>query len=169
MPIFVLIIINSILFGLQNLNPYFTSSFYKNNLAIAQGEWYRLVTSNYLHGDIFHLLFNMYSLQQAGTLVVNLFGVLNFGIIYTVGGICGSLFSYFFSNANSLGASGAIFAILGAIFSYYLKNGINPSALIPIIALNLIYGFLPGSQIDNFGHIGGLLSGAMLGLILNSK
>ena len=169
MATYILIAVNCILFAVQNLIPSFTGAFWKNNLAIAQGEWYRLVTSNYLHGDIFHLLFNMYSLYQLGLFVFPAFGVVNFALIYTIGGISGSLLSYFFSPANSLGASGAIFALMGAVLAYYIKNGINPSALIPIIALNLIYGFLPNTGIDNYGHIGGLGTGIILGMALSSK
>ena len=59
MATYILIGVNCILFAFQNLIPNFTGAFWKNNVAITQGEWYRLVTSNYLHGDIFHLLFNI--------------------------------------------------------------------------------------------------------------
>lgn len=140
---------------------------------IDNGEIFRLVTSNFLHGGIIHLAFNMYALYSIGPQVEEFYGRVKYIIIYLFSGVGCSFLSYYMSpNTLSIGASGAIFGLLGALFIFALKNKniLKKGAigsLLMIIGVNLYIGMtLP--NIDNYGHIGGLIVGVILGGILIS-
>ncbi|HBY93648.1 MAG: rhomboid family intramembrane serine protease [Ardenticatenaceae bacterium] len=145
----------------------------KFNYLIAQGQWWRLLTPIFLHIGMVHLLFNEYALWLFGREVERLFGSARFILIYILSGLYGSWASFAFSPALSAGASGAIFGIIGALVAFFLRNRQRfgelgrrqLTNLVVVIGLNLVLGFtIPG--IDNFGHIGGLTSGFLLGLAL---
>ncbi len=142
-------------------------------LLIKNGEYYRLITSAFLHIGTAHLLCNMYSLYVLGPNIEHFFGRIKFLIIYFLSALFASLFVMVFNfDKISVGASGAIFGLLGALlyFGYNYRGYIGNSLInqiIPIIVLNLGIGFLtPG--ISNAAHIGGLIGGvvvaAMVGL-----
>ena len=142
--------------------------------AIRDGQYYRLLTGIFLHGGIFHLLFNCYALYVIGSQVENFLGKFKFLVIYLVAGISGSLFSMIFGgNYASIGASGAVFGLMGALvyFGYhyrvYLGNVVK-SQIIPLIVLNLMLGFFM-TGIDNFAHIGGLIGGTLISIALGVK
>lgn len=129
------------------------------------GEYFRLFCSIFLHGNIMHLIFNMYSLYVIGPQVESFFGKFKYIFIFVFSGVVGSLLSLAFNPGNvvSVGASGALFGILGSIcyFGYHYRvyfGNILKSQIIPIIMLNLLLGFM-SSGIDNFAHIGGLIGG----------
>lgn len=153
------------------------------------GEYYRLLTSMFLHASIFdraggyafanalHLIFNMYILYGVGMSLERVFGHLRFGIIYLLGGLSGSVLSALLGGLEnfSVGASGAVFAILGAefVFLYYHRRLMGAagrarrSSLIAFGIINLLFGLasnVPGSQlrVDNWGHVGGLAGGLIL-------
>ena len=137
---------------IYNFSSRFGSSFetfkrmgWKNNVDIANGEYYRLFTSTFLHGDTFHLLFNMYSLYQIGPLVYQYFQAGRFGIIYLLSGIGGSLFSYFLNSSPSVGASGSIFGLIGALVALAVNKGDGSflTQLIYIIVANFFIDFYP--------------------------
>lgn len=140
---------------------------------IRLGEYYRLITGIFLHGNILHLLFNCYALWIIGNQIESFMGKSKYLIIYLFSGFMGSLFSITFSNYASIGASGAIFGLLGSMlyFGYhyrvYLGNVIK-SQIIPLIIFNLIFGFVL-SGVDNFAHIGGLIGGALITVALGVK
>lgn len=145
----------------------------KYNELITAGEYYRLITAMFLHGGLIHIGFNMYALKSLGPFIESIFGRGKYMMIYFIGGITSSLFSYWFSDAISVGASGAIFALLGSalIYSIKLKNKIGRdflSNIAQVIVINLILGFTM-SNIDNFGHIGGLIGGIIISLIIWKK
>ena len=134
---------------------------------IRQGEIYRLITCAFLHANIFHLLFNCYSLYVIGSQIESFMGKTKYLIIYLFSAITGALMSMIFSgNSVSIGASGAIFGLIGSLlyFGYhyrvYLGNVIK-SQIIPLLVVNLAIGFM-SMGIDNFAHIGGLLGGALI-------
>jgi rhomboid protease GluP len=142
----------------------------KVNSLIAAGEYWRLVTCMFLHGGIFHLAVNMYSLYAVGPVIENFFGKKKYLAIYFISGICSSLLSFYMTPDVSIGASGAIFGVLGAclVFAVKMKNRIGKEFLInviSVIAINLFLGFSI-SMVDNFGHIGGLLGGIASSFIL---
>lgn len=140
----------------------------KSNEAIRGGQLWRLLTPALLHGSIAHIGFNMYALLSFGTSLERHFGHGRFFLLYVLGAFAGNVASFLFSEANSLGASTAIFGLLGAEAVFLVQNrrlfaGRFRSAIgniIFIAAINLfIIGSLPG--IDNWGHIGGLVGGLM--------
>ncbi|MCH5138143.1 rhomboid family intramembrane serine protease [Clostridiaceae bacterium UIB06] len=142
----------------------------KVNELISGGEYYRLVSCMFLHGGIVHVALNMYSLYALGPFVEGLYGKLRYTIIYFLAGIVSSLFSYIFSSHISVGASGAIFGLLGAalVFAVKMRDRIRKDFIINIlsvIGINLVMGFsIP--NVDNFGHLGGLVGGILSSFIL---
>ena len=143
----------------------------KVNLLIATGEYWRLFTATLLHGGILHLLFNIYALFALGPLLEAYVGPIRFLAIYMMGGLFGSLASYAFSPSVSVGASGAIFGIIGATTVYFFRYRGNFGAqarsilqnMVFIIVINLVFGLSAGN-IDNWGHMGGLVGGALTAL-----
>jgi len=141
----------------------------KINPLIEAGQYWRLITSVFLHHDFTHLLFNTYALMVLGKYSEKIFNHGKFLIIFLFSGLTGSLFSFIFSQGISVGASGAIFGLLGSIVAYGWKNtflwrsGLITNLLV-VLGINLFFGIIvPG--IDNFAHLGGLLGGAFLGVI----
>lgn len=161
----------TILAYLIQISPYgnlFVQAFIKSNELIRQGQLWRLITPVLLHGGFTHIVFNMYALISFGQALERHFGHGRFLLLYLLGGFAGNVMSFLMTNANSLGASTAIFALVGAEGVFLLKNrklfaGQFRSAIgniIFIVFINLfIIGALP--NIDNWGHIGGLLAGLM--------
>ncbi|KAG5550239.1 hypothetical protein RHGRI_015262 [Rhododendron griersonianum] len=133
---------------------------------------WRLITCIWLHAGVFHLLANMLSLVIIGILLEQEFGFARIGLLYLIAGFGGSLLSALFIRSNiSVGASGALFGLLGAMLSELLTNWtsyVNKVAalltLVIIVVINLAMGILP--HVDNFAHIGGFLSGFLLGFVL---
>lgn len=143
---------------------------------IADGEYYRLLTPMFLHAPlgarfgIFHILMNMYILRIYGPQVEERFGTPRFVLLYLVAGFWGGALSYALGPCDvvGLGASGAIFGVVGmllvllyrrrrsAFVASYMKS------MMIFVGLNLLIGFM-ASGIDNFAHIGGLVSGIALG------
>ena len=119
-----------------------------------------------------HLLLNIYGLVLAALFVEPRLGRKNYSILYILSGLCGSLASIcWYPNTVSAGASGAIFGLYGAILGLLLINAFpkdgEKGILVMIgvyVLLNLVWGLTGG--IDNAAHIGGLLTGAILGIIL---
>src|SRR5438552_5187935 len=147
----------------------------KSNPAIAQGQWWRFVTPIFIHIGLLHLLFNSYALWIVGPQVEKLYGGARFVILYVLTGVGGVYGSYaYHPNTISAGASGAIFGLFGVllVFGLRYRNSIPPffkravgTGVLPIIVINLIIGFtIPA--IDNSAHIGGLLAGALLALVI---
>lgn len=141
----------------------------KYNPLIKAGEYYRLFICGFLHGGIIHLTLNMIALYSVGPFVEKYFGKVKYIIIYIVSLLLSSALSYLFSDSVSIGASGAIFGLLGSllIIGLYNRNRISSGfvkSIINVIVINLIIGFtIP--NIDNFGHIGGLLGGVLITFI----
>ena len=139
---------------------------------IRAGDYYRIITSMFLHASIFHIACNMYSLFALGPTMEHFFGRVKYLLIYLFSGIMGSLFVMVFQGEYSItvGASGAIFGLLGALvyFGYNYRGYIGNQILkqvVPVIAINLFIGFT-SSNISNAGHIGGLLGGFVVAFML---
>ena len=144
------------------------------DVLVKNGEYYRLLTSMFLHSGLLHLFFNMYALYIIGPQVESFFGKTKCLIIYLLSGISGSLLSVAFNvNTVSVGASGAIFGLFGALlyFGYnyrgYLGNVIK-SQILPVVIINLIFGFI-STGVDVAGHIGGLIGGIIVSSVLGSS
>lgn len=137
-------------------------------------EFYRLITGAFLHGSVFHLLFNCYALYVIGSQIESYMGRVKYLIIYLFSALCGSLLSIILTRGASIGASGAIFGLMGAIiyFGYHYRvylGTVVKTQIIPLIVFNLFIGFLFNGQIDNFGHIGGLIGGILSTMALGVK
>jgi rhomboid protease GluP len=135
-------------------------------------QYWRLITAMFLHAGLLHIALNMYALYLFGYLVEGAFGKARFLAIYFVAGFMASVTSFVFSNplAPAVGASGAVFGLLGAWVAYNYRRRnyrINRAQLqwaYMLIALNLVLGFSIAG-IDNFAHVGGLLSGVFAGAL----
>ena len=140
------------------------------------GEWWRLLTSMFLHVGIIHLLFNMWALAQAGPLVERLFGNTAFLILYILSGLAGGLASLARSSlAVSAGASGAIFGVYGALLGFLaLRRHALPVQIarrlgvgaVFFVGYNVIYG-ITQNGIDLADHAGGFVAGFLCGLSLS--
>ena len=171
---YALIIINVLVFILSVFNDSILPMFAVNReLIVNFGQYYRLITGMFLHGTILHLLFNMYALYIIGMQLESFLGKAKYLIVYLLSGIGASMLSIFFSNSFSVGASGAIFGLMGALlyFGYHYRvylDSVVKSQIIPLIVLNLILGFTL-SGIDNWAHIGGLVSGILATMAVGVK
>lgn len=132
--------------------------------------WWTLVSANYLHGSILHILFNMFALRYLGYLVTEEYGAYRMFIIYTLGGIVGFLVSYLAGIPLTIGASAAICSLMGAILYFGKSRGGAYGQIIYkqiggwAVAI-FVFGFLvPG--IDNWAHGGGMVAGIALGFLL---
>ncbi|WJZ88915.1 hypothetical protein VitviT2T_008176 [Vitis vinifera] len=132
---------------------------------------WRLISCIWLHAGVFHVLANMLSLVFIGIRLEQEFGFVRIGLLYVVSGFGGSMLSSLFIQSSiSVGASGALFGLLGGMLSELITNWTiyaNKFAalltLILIIIVNLAVGILP--HVDNFAHIGGFVSGFLLGFV----
>lgn len=141
---------------------------------VKNGQWWRLVTSVFLHVGAMHLLFNMYACFLFGGFVERLAGRWQAWVVFIVAGICGSLASAVIGDYNvSAGASGGIFGLLGAAIVMTLTFKDLPAHtrrmylfnFIFIAAINFLYGRVE-ANIDELAHAGGMVSGALVGLML---
>jgi rhomboid protease GluP len=134
------------------------------------GRIWTVVSANYLHGGILHILFNMMSLRQIAPLVANEYGTSRMFTIYTLGGVLGYLVSYLAGVPFTIGASAAVCSLIGALLYFgRSRGGVYGSSIYRevsgwVISL-FIFGFIfPG--INNWAHGGGLAGGIILGFLL---
>lgn len=129
--------------------------------SVADGDWWRLVGAMFLHGSVFHLMFNMLALYWLGTIIEQALGTPRFLLVYFVSGLAGSAGALWFSSAFAVtvGASGAIFGLIGALLILeYLSTGSLMGQAMVLILVNLALTFaVPGISIG--GHLGGLAGG----------
>jgi len=136
-------------------------------LGVAHGQWWRIVTSGFMHEDLLHIGFNMYVLYILGQMLEPALGRVKFGTIYAVSLLCGSFGALLVSpHTPTVGASGAIFGLMGAaaVEMRARQIPVMQSGVGGLILLNLVISFaLPG--ISWGGHIGGLIGGAIAMLV----
>jgi membrane associated rhomboid family serine protease len=135
--------------------------------AIANGDYWRIATSGFLHAGLLHILFNMYLLYLLGQMLETSIGSVRFALIYVVSLFAGSLGALIVSpDAVTVGASGAVFGLMGAAAVELRARGINPfeTNIGSLILFNLLFSFV-FSGISIGGHIGGLIGGALAGFV----
>jgi rhomboid protease GluP len=142
---------------------------------VTDGEWWRLVTSMFLHIGLIHLAFNMYVLWQGGRFIERLLGNAGFLIVYLISGLMGALVSIAWKPyVVSAGASGAIFGLYGALLGFLVirHDSIPATVLQPLsrsalvfLGYNLVYGLL-NTGTDVADHVGGLVGGVLCGLVV---
>jgi membrane associated rhomboid family serine protease len=137
---------------------------------VAHGEWWRLITSGFLHYGPFHLAMNMYSLYFAGSILEQMIGRWRFALLYLVSGLAGSAGALYWSpNVATVGASGAIFGVLGGLLILERRGNIATGGqVLGLIILNLVITFTFRSYISVGGHVGGLIAGVVLMLAFAS-
>jgi len=166
-----------------------------NSLISNDHQWWRFVTPMFVHVNLPHLLVNMYSLWIVGPYVEKLYGSAKFVVFWVLTGIAGVVASYLTVRPNmpanafghflfksqdvpSAGASGALFGLVGVLFVFGIKfrrelpEGFKRAfgtGMLPIIMINLFIGYLGRGFIDNAAHLGGLLSGAGLALVVQYR
>jgi membrane associated rhomboid family serine protease len=184
--IFVLLAMNIAVFALMWLDPSGRGSPVAEGLKLVRwgsnfgqftlrGQWWRLVTSMFIHGSLLHIAFNMFALWQVGRLVERMFGSMRFIALYMIAGVCGSVASVVWNpHVNSVGASGAIFGIIGGLLAFIRRpdSGVPPTivkdlrgSLGGFLLFNIAAGMVY-PHTDNAAHIGGLVGGYVAGLLL---
>ncbi len=138
-------------------------------------QWWRLLTSCFVHFGIIHIGLNMYVLYQIGPFIETVFGRARYLLIYFLAGLAGSLVSVFIHpNAVGAGASGAIFGLYGAVFGFLLihRRTLNPAVTSSIgksagifVLYNVVFGAMQGTT-DLSAHLGGLVAGLLAGAAL---
>jgi len=168
--IYILLVINLFMFfmlesngGSESIETLIKYGAKYNPAILIDGEWWRIVSSMFLHIGFIHLLMNMLAVYYLGTLVERIYGSFRFIVIYFLAGIGAGLASFAFTTSVSAGASGALFGLFGALLFFgliykglFLRTiGIN---LLILIGVNIVFGFMV-PQIDNSAHLGGLITG----------
>lgn len=139
------------------------------NYLIGDGQWWRILTSIFIHGGFIHVLFNMFSLFLFGPELEKIAGKARFITIYLLAGIFGNVATFVFQEGfyNSVGASGAIFGIFGAFAAlvYYTRRTMPQlkQIIMPLIIISVIITFL-SPNVNAASHLGGLITGFILGL-----
>ncbi len=140
---------------------------------VVQGQWWRLVSSVFLHDGIMHIFYNMAGLMIIGILTERVLGRTKYAVVYLLSGITGGLASiWWHDHTVSVGASGAIFGLFGAFTALILTHkypqkfskGLLSLAAV-FVGINLVLGI--AGNVDNAAHIGGLAGGVLIGFILS--
>ena len=138
---------------------------------VAEGEWYRLITAEFLHVPlsqgtfgITHILFNMWALWVIGPQLEQVLGRLRYSVLYLLSALGGNVLLYLVDPGQpALGASGAIFGLFAAYFVVGRRLGADTRGIAFLILINLMFTFT-FSGISWEGHVGGLITGAVLAL-----
>ena len=159
--------INVVVFVLQQTVAGFTARFVDQGASVADGEYYRLLTSAFLHANLLHIALNMYLLYMVGPPLEVALGRARFIGLYLVSALGGSAVSYAFANpaGTSLGASGAVFGLLGAYLVVSRRLGRDSTPVMVLLVINLVFGFL-APNVDWRAHIGGLVTGALCAMAI---
>lgn len=135
--------------------------------------WWTLVSANYLHGGLLHIFFNMMALRQLGPLVAHEFGSYRMFAIYTIGGVLGFFLSFLAGVQFTIGASASLCSLIGALLFYgKSRGGVYGQAIYKQVGswaiMIFVFGLLvPG--INNWGHGGGIVAGAVLAYLLGYR
>ncbi|WP_235433621.1 rhomboid family intramembrane serine protease [Protofrankia coriariae] len=132
----------------------------------ANDEYYRLLTAAFLHAGVLHILFNMYALYLLGSQLEQILGRVRYLALFVVCAIGGNTLSYLINGWNtfSVGASTAVFGFFAAYYVIARRLRADTSAILIIVGINLIITFTI-ARIDKWGHIGGLVTGLVVGVI----
>jgi len=141
-----------------------------NSLVLYESQYYRLLTSIFLHANIAHIAGNMLFLLIFGLRSEEMFSLPEYLSLYFIGGLTGNLLSLLLLplNVPSVGASGAIFALFGAAV-IYARRSFRQSIIGALIYAFFLLFLSSGAGVNNFAHIGGLVTGLLIGYILASR
>jgi membrane associated rhomboid family serine protease len=168
---YTLIAVNVLAFVMQSVSVDLERQLTLWSPAVADGQFYRLVTSVFLHYGVMHLLFNMWALYVVGPPQEAWLGRLRFTALYALSALGGSVLVYLLSplNAATAGASGAVFGLFGATFVVAKRLNLDVRWVAALIVINLIFTFVVPSvssqAISWQGHVGGLITGAFIAFV----
>jgi membrane associated rhomboid family serine protease len=147
-------------------NAHIYRSFALVPVAVAHGEWWRLVSSTFLHYNLLHIAFNMWALYVIGVPLEQMLGRLRFLVLYFLAGIGGGILSFATGPhaEAAAGASGAIFGLFGAFFVVLRRRNLETGGIVGLIVINLVFSFT-FAGIDWRGHVGGLVTGAAVAYV----
>lgn len=147
-------------------------------LVVEKGEYYRMFTCIFLHFGFQHLMNNMMMLFFLGSILEEELGWWRYGVLYIISGIGGNVLSALYDLRTgyyvvSAGASGAIFGIIGALFLIIIKNrgrigNLSGRGMLFMVACSLYHSFT-STGIDNMAHIGGIITGFLVAVVLYRK
>lgn len=146
------------------------------SMAISAGEWWRLVTAMFLHAGGVHILMNGIGMWIAGTAMEELFGRSRTAVAFVVTGLCGNLATFAWrlltSPGSTVGASGAVLGLIGVLLGHAVRHRRGRgrelrARFLPFAIYSVVIGFLIGA--DNAAHLGGLVSGFVIGLLLGDR
>nr|MCW2728653.1 rhomboid family intrarane serine protease [Aeromicrobium sp.] len=131
---------------------------------VADGDYWRIVTSAFLHENVLHIAFNMYALYLFGPFVERALGISRFIAAYLTAVVMGSVFVYWLAptNALTIGASGAVFGLFGLALMLLLRAKQDVRTLLVLLGINVFIS-VAGSNISWQGHLGGFVAGTILG------
>jgi membrane associated rhomboid family serine protease len=135
-------------------------------VGVADGEYYRLFTSMFIHYGLLHIALNMWALWVLGRVLEEALGPGRYLVLYLLAGLGGSVACYVFTpTVQAAGASGAIYGLFAALFVVFRRLNRDTSSIITVLVINLIFSFsVPGISIA--AHLGGLITGALIAVAL---
>ena len=151
-----------------NTTNAFTARFELLGLGLVTGdEYYRLISAAFLHVGILHIAVNMFALYILGTPLERIFGWPRYLALWVTCAVGGNTLVYLVEglDANGVGASTAIFGLFAAYFLVARRAGADTTQIVVLIGISLVLSFLPGFNISWLGHLGGLATGAVLGVV----
>src|SRR5699024_6156316 len=175
----VLIMINTLIF-LMNLfyihikdSMHFTNQLGLTHFDVVQGEYYRLISSAFLHANVEHFLFNIFALYILGKFVESIYSHVHILITFIVTALLSNVVSLtFITDSLSLGASGAVYGLLGVLVIFMLINRkINTKLIVQIALIFIVISVISSlfSNVNHYAHVGGLIYGLMLGVLFQAK
>lgn len=158
--------------GLENIGYYIGAN---SREFVLNGEYWRLITYQFVHASIFHLFFNMYALAYIGLMVEHKMEFKKYLITYILSGVCGGVLSLIYHESGYMvGASGAIMGLFGAFLALLLSKAFERNATrallmstVFVVTIMLISGGLQ-KRVDNAAHVGGLISGFIICYLLHN-
>lgn len=162
----VIIAVSALLWLLNQVTGGYVNAWLSYYTPLVGTQPWRLVTGLFVHSSFFHIAFNMLAVFIFGRMLENLLGTWRFVALYFLAGLGGDVaVSLLTPETPVVGASGAIFGLFAAFFVIQRSLGYNAVQLLVVMGLNLVIGFLPGTNISWQAHVGGIVLGFITGFV----
>lgn len=162
----VIVVVSVVLWLLNQVSGGYVNAWLSFYTPLVGSQPWRLITGLFVHSSFFHILFNMWAVWIFGRMLENILGTWRFLALYFLAGLGGDLAVAWLSPGTQVvGASGAIFGLFAAFFVIQRSLGYNAVQLLVIMGLNLVVGFLPGTNISWQAHVGGIVLGFITGFV----
>ncbi|GAA3332313.1 rhomboid family intramembrane serine protease [Curtobacterium albidum] len=162
----VIIAVSVVIWLLDQITGRFFTTWFAYYTPLVGTQPWRIVTGLFVHSSILHIAFNMFAVYIFGRILENLLGTWRFLALYFLAGLGGDVaVSFLTPGTPVVGASGAIFGLFAAFFIIQRSLGYNAVQLLVVMGLNLLVGFLPGTNISWQAHVGGIVIGFLTGLV----